>query len=203
MDTQESRSALAPDDWWANWLRAHPVGGALLAGLLATHVTTMIGYYLVGIGLPELRWADFNGFFLGTIAEPIGSAGSFFGGFTLHTIDGLMFALLYAAILGLWFGLGERVGRIGFYLLFAFAVTASVQLVGVYLVFTTLIVPALATRRLERRRLATAYGLGAAGYALGLALSLASDLPPGPLIVCTMTALGVALFLSFRRRIAA
>ena len=112
-------------------------------------------------------------------------------------------ALLYAAILGLWFGLGERIGRIGFYLLFAFAVTASVQLVGVYLVFTTLIVPALATRRLERRRLAAAYGLGAAGYALGLALSLASDLPPGPLIVCTMTALGVALFLSFRRRIAA
>jgi hypothetical protein len=99
MDTQESRSALAPDDWWANWLRAHPVGGALLAGLLATHVTTMIGYYLVGIGLPELRWADFNGFFLGTIAEPIGSAGSFFGGFTLHTVDGLMFALLYAAMI--------------------------------------------------------------------------------------------------------
>jgi zinc/manganese transport system permease protein len=112
-------------------------------------------------------------------------------------------ALLYAAILGLWFGLGERVGRIGFYLLFAFAVTASVQLVGVYLVFTTLIVPALATRRLERRRLAVAYGLGAAGYALGLALSLASDLPPGPLIVCTMTALGVALFLGagLRRRV--
>ncbi len=99
MDTQESRSALAPDDWWANWLRAHPVGGALLAGLLATHVTTMIGYYLVGVGLPELRWADFNGFFLGTTAEKIGSTGSFFGGFMLHTVDGLMFALLYAAMI--------------------------------------------------------------------------------------------------------
>ena len=45
---------------------------------------------------------------------------------------------------------------------------------------------------------ALAYGLGAAGYALGLGLSLASDLPPGPLIVCVMTALGVALFLIFR-----
>jgi zinc/manganese transport system permease protein len=64
-------------------------------------------------------------------------------------------------------------------------------------------VPALATRRLERRRLAMAYALGASGYALGLALSLVSDLPPGPLIVCTMTTLGVALFLSFRRRTAA
>jgi zinc/manganese transport system permease protein len=107
-------------------------------------------------------------------------------------------AAFSAAIVALWFGAAQRVGRIGFYLLFACAVTVAVQLVGIYLVFASLIVPALATRRLERRRLATAYGLGAAGYALGLALSLASDLPPGPLIVCTMTALGVALFLIFR-----
>jgi len=107
-------------------------------------------------------------------------------------------AAFSAAIVALWFGAARRVGRIGFYLLFACAVTVAVQLVGIYLVFASLIVPALATRRLERRRLATAYGLGAAGYALGLGLSLASDLPPGPLIVCVMTALGVALFLIFR-----
>lgn len=105
-------------------------------------------------------------------------------------------ALLYAAILAVWFGVGERIGRVGFYLLFACAVTASVQLVGVYLVFTTLIVPALATRRIARGRLTACYLLGAAGYAAGLGISLLSDLPPGPLIVCTMTALGVALFLS-------
>jgi zinc/manganese transport system permease protein len=107
-------------------------------------------------------------------------------------------AVISAAIVALWFGAARRVGRIGFYLLFACAVTVAVQLVGIYLVFASLIVPALATRRLERRRLATAYGLAAAGYALGLALSLASDLPPGPLVVCTVTALGVALFLIFR-----
>lgn len=107
-------------------------------------------------------------------------------------------AAFSAAIVALWFGAARRVGRLGFYLLFACAVTVAVQLVGIYLVFASLIVPALATRRLERRRLATAYGLGAAGYALGLSLSLASDLPPGPLIVCIMTALGIALFLIFR-----
>lgn len=105
--------------------------------------------------------------------------------------------LLYAVILGVWFGLGERIGRVGFYLLFACAVTASVQLVGVYLVFTTLIVPALATRR----RLVAGYLLGTCGYAAGLGISLFSDLPPGPLIVCVMTALGVALFLSFPSRV--
>jgi zinc/manganese transport system permease protein len=102
-------------------------------------------------------------------------------------------ALAYAAILAIWFGMGGRIGRIGFYLLFACAVTLSVQLVGLYLVFTTLIVPALATRQLAQRRLAAAYALGALGYVSGLALALVSDLPPGPLIVCAMTALGVAL----------
>ena len=46
---------------------------------------------------------------------------------------------------------GERLGRVGFYLLFAVAVTVSVQLVGLYLVFATLIVPPLATRHMTRR----------------------------------------------------
>jgi len=111
-------------------------------------------------------------------------------------------ALVSAMILALWFGFGERAGRIGFYLLFACAVTVAVQLVGVYLVFTTLIVPALATRRIVRGRMAMSYALGAFGYALGLALSLVSDLPPGPLIVCTMTALGVAAALLTSQRAA-
>ncbi len=104
-------------------------------------------------------------------------------------------AAVSAAVVAIWFGAGQRIGRIGFYLLFACAVTVSVQLVGIYLVFTTLIVPALATRGMARGRLATCYVLGAFGYALGLALSLVTDLPPGPLIVCTLTVLGIAVAL--------
>ncbi len=103
-------------------------------------------------------------------------------------------ALGYAVILALWFGAGSRLGRAGFYVLFACAVTVSVQLVGLYLVFATLIVPALATRRLAHRRHAAAYALTAAGYLAGLALSLATDLPPGPMIVWSLAALGVVLF---------
>ena len=103
-------------------------------------------------------------------------------------------ALLSAALLWIWLALQSRIGRVGFYVLFACAVTLSVQLVGLYLVFTTLIVPALATRGYERGRLIACYALGALGYAAGLAMSLASDLPPGPLIVCAMTAFGAALF---------
>ena len=109
-------------------------------------------------------------------------------------------ALAYGAILAIWFGLGERIGRVGFYLLFACAVTVSVQLVGLYLVFSTLIIPALATRYLARWRSAACYLLGTAGYVLGLALSLITDLPPGPLIVCAMAALGFCLLLLTSRR---
>jgi zinc/manganese transport system permease protein len=104
-------------------------------------------------------------------------------------------ALAYAAVLAAWFGLGPRLGRFGFYVLFACAVTVSVQLVGLYLVFATLIVPALATRNVARSRLAAAYLLGALGYAAGLALSLLRDLPTGPVIVCAMTALGALAFM--------
>jgi zinc/manganese transport system permease protein len=103
-------------------------------------------------------------------------------------------ALIYATILSIWFGLRERIGRVGFYALFACAVTVSVQLVGLYLVFTTLIVPALGTRRFTRRRIAICYVLGACGYALGLALAIVTDLPPGPLIVWVMVALAIVVF---------
>src|SRR5439155_120721 len=70
-------------------------------------------------------------------------------------------AAVYTAILAVWFTAGERLGRAGFYGLFALAVTISVQLVGLYLVFATLIVPPLATRSMKRARLAAAWALGA------------------------------------------
>ncbi len=95
-------------------------------------------------------------------------------------------AVLAAAM---WRGWVARLGRFGFYAAFAIAVTASVQLVGVYLVFSSLIIPALATRRLGGpRRIPIAYLLGAAGYAIGLALSALLDLPSGAVVVCTLAA---------------
>ena len=81
-----------------------------------------------------------------------------------------------------------------FYALFAVAITVSVQLVGVYLVFATLIIPALATVRIatERIRYRTAFLIAAVAYALGLAGSALLDLPSGPLIVWALAICGVA-----------
>jgi zinc/manganese transport system permease protein len=97
-------------------------------------------------------------------------------------------ALLLAAM-WVWRG---RLSGILFYGLFALAITASVQLVGVYLVFASLIVPALATTGGEGpRRLAYAYATGIAGYVSGLVLSAVLDLPSGAMIVWTLVGCGI------------
>ncbi|MBC7469695.1 MAG: metal ABC transporter permease [Ramlibacter sp.] len=102
--------------------------------------------------------------------------------------------------LAIWLGWVERLGRYGFYAAFAIAVTASVQVVGVYLVFSSLIIPALATRDMKgRQRFVAGYAVGAAGYALGLALSAVLDLPSGAVIVWTLAACGLAFALIRRR----
>ena len=98
-------------------------------------------------------------------------------------------ALLYAAALAVWF-LWARARPAAFYFLFAVVVTASVQLVGVYLVFATLILPALATHGLDDHRgLPLGYAIGAGGYALGLWLSVPFDFPAGPFIVVCLASL--------------
>ena len=103
-----------------------------------------------------------------------------------HELVGV--AALYMVILAacLWANLEQR--RVGFYVVFAPAITASVQLVGVFLVFASLIVPALAARPIKDRprRILAAYGLGGAGYVLGIFASLATDAPTGAAIVCAL-----------------
>ncbi len=102
-------------------------------------------------------------------------------------------------LVALWLGLMKRLGRFGFYAIFSIAVTASVQVVGVYLVFSSLIIPALATRQLQGElRLMIAYGVGVVGYGLGLALSALFDLPSGAVIVWTLAACALVAAVSFK-----
>jgi zinc/manganese transport system permease protein len=110
-------------------------------------------------------------------------------------------ALLYALVLVVWFAASGARRPALFYPLFSLAVTASVQLVGVYLVFASLIIPALAVRRQPRRALALGYAVSLLGYAGGLLASAVLDLPAGAVIVW-MLAL-CALILSLGTRAAA
>jgi zinc/manganese transport system permease protein len=88
-------------------------------------------------------------------------------------------AAVYALLLGFWRLRGERLGRM-----------------GLYLVFASLILPALAVRgRPPRAGLLVGWGLGAAAYAAGLAASALFDWPAGPAIV---PALAVAALLAGR-----
>jgi zinc/manganese transport system permease protein len=107
-------------------------------------------------------------------------------------------AALAALVLASWRLVMQRLGRAGFYVLFAVSVTASVQLVGVYLVFASLMVPALATRRLRRGALAAGYAIGLSGYLLGLVLSVFFDLPTGAVIVWTLTAAALVACIGVR-----
>jgi zinc/manganese transport system permease protein len=101
----------------------------------------------------------------------------------------LRIGALYGALLALLAWRGERLGGLGFYLVFAVAITASVQLVGVYLVFASLILPALAVRGLPpRRALPVGWTMGALAYAAGLLASAALDWPAGPAIVIALAA---------------
>jgi len=104
----------------------------------------------------------------------------------------LPIAVLYAVLVSVWIALRKRLGGAVFYGTFAFAITAAVQVVGVYLVFASLILPALATRRMNGPvRLLTGYGIGALAYLSGILISALLDWPTGAVTVWTMA--GVAL----------
>ena len=105
----------------------------------------------------------------------------------------LPIAALYAGLLIFWFTMRDRVGPLAFYVIFAIAVTASVQIVGIYLVFASLIIPALATQHLQRgRRLTMGYAIGAVSYFAGIAVSAILDFPTGAIVVWTMALVALA-----------
>jgi len=99
-------------------------------------------------------------------------------------------AIVNGLVLLAWYFMRDRLRGFGFYAIFAFAVTASVQLVGIYLVFACLIIPALATRHMSRRglRILCGYGVGIGGCVGGLIYSVSADLPAGAVIVWALSA---------------
>lgn len=96
----------------------------------------------------------------------------------------LITAITYVAILILWFRYKEKYKSL-FYVLFPVAVTLSVKLVGVYLVFASLIIPAIgAVRYAGKKRLVMGYVIAICSFVCGIGFSVFLDLPSGPVIVC-------------------
>lgn len=175
-------------------MQAVATGSALLAALLLTWM--------------EKRWPEVQEALIGTLFVLAASAALLLLAHNPHGGEHLQEALagqilwvtwrdlppLAAVSLGaclVWLVWGDRLGRLGFYLVFAVAVTASVQVVGIYLVFSSLILPALAIRHWERFALMGGYALGLAGYACGLLLSSLLDLPAGAVIVWCLALMGI------------
>ena len=99
-----------------------------------------------------------------------------------HQLISPLLAALLIVSLWLWKRNVFR-GKI-FYVLFAIAITLSVQQVGIYLVFASLIIPALVTVKFaDKPALLFAFAVGVAGYLTGLIASAVLDLPSGAMIV--------------------
>src|SRR3954452_25508619 len=93
------RDAATADDAIARyrrWVSEHAVAAALLAGLVATHMATIVGYFLPGIGLPQLDWNRING----AIYTPKASSNlQFLSGGVFHYVDGIVFTVLFVVAL--------------------------------------------------------------------------------------------------------
>lgn len=83
--------------WWYEWVNAHRVGAIVLVGVIATQIGTYFGHVFPAFGLPSLEWPLFNGQ-LAVPTEDFGTTGSFFAGQTLHYVNGIVFAVLYAVL---------------------------------------------------------------------------------------------------------
>lgn len=113
--------------------------------------------------------------------------------------DVLLIAAVSVPVLAIWFGRPRWRQGVGFYLLFALTITVSVPLVGVYLVFASLILPALvALGRPGMAGLIRGWLVGACGYAFGLGWSAVADWPSGPTVVWAL-ALAAMLAMCERR----
>ncbi|MAC47331.1 MAG: zinc/manganese transporter permease [Oceanospirillum sp.] len=166
------------------------VGGALLLYRMR-HLAVKLQEALIGI----LFMLSATGIMLLLAQDP--HAGEKFNTLLLGQIlwisyedlDDLL--LLTLGIGGLWWGLSRANRELAFYPCFALAITLSTQWIGVYLVFASLILPALVSQN-SRSPKTTAFVLGSSSYLLGLVISALLDLPSGAVISWTLalTALG-------------
>lgn len=99
--------------------------------------------------------------------------------------DLLFYSPVYCIIIAAWFYFKRHQSRL-FYGVFALIIPFSVQLIGVYLVFASLVLPALATVKMEKNRMLAGYGISVVAFMIGLGMSFLYDIPASPMIVIAM-----------------
>lgn len=108
------------------------------------------------------------------------------------------FLPVYGLFVITWFIVPRLRGGTSFFILFAVVITSSVQLVGVYVVFASLILPALAARRGKGYVLWRAYASGAVAVVAAILISAAADLPAGPFLALCFAVSAAVMRLLFR-----
>lgn len=104
----------------------------------------------------------------------------------LHWSDLILPACITFALPIIWRLLRSIHEEFAFYPVFAIAISLSTQMIGIYLVFASLILPVLATAN-EQKPNQIAFLLGTIGYFSGLVCSSLFDLPSGAAISWTLT----------------
>lgn len=112
--------------------------------------------------------------------------------------DIVTFLPVYGLFVITWFIAPRLRGGTSFFILFAVVITSSVQLVGVYVVFASLILPALAARRGKGYVLWRAYASGAVAVVAAILISAAADLPAGPFLALCFAVSAAVMRLLFR-----
>ena len=86
-----------------------------------------------------------------------------------------------------------------FYPLFAITIPFSVSMIGVYLVFASLIFPALAVAKQQSYKLSIGIFISISSYFLGLMASYLFDWPAGPSIVLMLSVVGYGVYFKNRK----
>lgn len=86
----------APSANWRRWVNERPVAAAILVGIIATQLGTYFGYVFPAVGLPTLPWPLYNGALALGAPDLWGTPGFYFVGLSLHFVNGVVFAVLYA-----------------------------------------------------------------------------------------------------------
>ena len=100
--------------------------------------------------------------------------------------DLIPLAIISVIFVLLFWRFPQLLHRETFYIVFAVIITFSVQVVGVYLVFASLVIPAFALYREMNKPLLKAYLIGVVGYVTGMLLSLYFDFPTGATVVWSL-----------------